>query len=113
MRSSIISVWFVLLSATACMSKLNEIERSLWDAVRNDDVNLVKQLLENGTDAKTGNSDGLTLLMYLSKSSGRLNNRKQILELVLPESDPIAADNEGNTALMKDSLSLCVYQHVG
>ena len=41
--------------------------------------------------------------MYLSKwsrSVKALKNRKQILELLLPISDPKAADNEGNTALM-------------
>ena len=100
MRSSILSAWLVLLLATVCMSKVN-----LWQAVRNDDLNLVKQHLENGTDVKASNvsPSGLTLLMYLSKWSltvGSLNNRKQLLELVLPASDPKAADNEGNTALM-------------
>jgi len=84
MKSSILSAWLVLLSATVCMSKVNLWRSPLWQAVRNDDLNLVKQLLENGTDVKASTDEGLTLLMYLSKWSRTvrsLNNRKQLLEL--------------------------------
>jgi hypothetical protein len=69
------------------MSKVNLWRSPLWRAIENDDLNLVKQLLENGTDAKSSDNEGITLLMCLSSYCWRakeLKNRKQILELVLP-----------------------------
>ena len=95
MRPSVISVWLVLLLATGCMSQLNEIERSLWDAVRNDDVNLVKQLLENGTDAKASEYYGETALMQAARYGS-----ERMVELLIPVSDVKATDRYGTTAIM-------------
>ena len=40
------------------MSKVNLWPSKLWRAIDNDDLNLVKQLLENGTDVKSSDNKG-------------------------------------------------------
>jgi len=61
MRATVIYAWFVLLSIIACIQKINcdyyEYEEDngdtpLQDAVRKNDLDLVKNLVANGNDVK-------------------------------------------------------------
>ena len=94
MRSSIISAWLILLSATACISQVNDYYL-LEDAIVKDDVNLLKQLLNNGTNAKAANKDGWTALM----KAARYGTEKMV-ELLIPVSDVKATNEDGDSALM-------------
>merc|ERR1712172_486525 len=94
MRSSIISAWLVLLSATACMSQDND-RFSLQFAIDQDDVNSLKQLLDKGVNAKAARWNGETTLMYAVGSG-----KDKMVEILLPFSDAKASTDEGNTALI-------------
>ena len=101
MGSSIISAWLVLLSATACISQVRLFSDYsdyylLEDAILKDNVNLLKQLLDNGTDAKAISYDGETALYH----AARFGTQK-IVELLIPVSDVKATYNNGDTALMR------------
>merc|ERR1719319_987841 len=94
MRSSIISAWLVLLSATACISQVNDYNL-LEDAIVKDDVNLLKQLLNNGTNAKAANKDGWTALIKAAS-----DGTEKMVELLIPVSDVKATIKYGYSALM-------------
>ena len=69
MKSSIISLWIVLLSSISCTSIVNGDTTELIDTVINmvfikDPVNLVKHLIDFGADAKISDDAGNTALIY-------------------------------------------------
>jgi len=106
MKSYIISAWILLLATTACIQKvigqghgayIGEVTQvtPLMRATSNNDVDLVKQLLANGADAKAANSNGITALMIAAEYG-----TTQMVEILLPKSDAKAKEKYGNTALM-------------
>merc|ERR1712086_1089437 len=94
MKATITYAWFVLLSIIACLQKVNG-DTSLMNAVRKNDVDLVKSLLANGNDVKATNKYGETALMTAAEYGSA-----KIMELLLPISDVKATDKYGDTALM-------------
>ena len=95
MNSYIISVWFLLLATVACIENVNYSDTSLINAVRRNDVDLIKRLLRDGADAKATNNRGETPLMFAARKG---DNR--MVEILLPMSDAKAVPNSGYTALM-------------
>ena len=67
----------------------------LINAVRRNDVGLIKRLLSNGVDAKATNNDGETALMFAARKGDN-----KMVEILLPKSDAKAVSNSGYTALM-------------
>ena len=67
----------------------------LINAVRRNDVDMIKRLLRNGADAKATNNNGETALMFAARKG---DNR--MVEILLPMSDAKAVPNSGYTALM-------------
>ena len=68
----------------------------LIDAVRRNDVDLIKHLLRNGADAKATNNRGETALMYAARKGD-----DRMVKILLPMSDAKAVvPNYGYTALM-------------
>ena len=59
-----------------------EFPNLLINAVRRNDVGLIKRLLSNGADAKATNNDGETALMFAARKGD--NN---MVEILLPKSD--------------------------
>ena len=72
-----------------------EFPNLLINAVRRNDVGLIKRLLSNGADAKATNNDGETALMFAPRKGD--NN---MVETLLPKSNAKAVSNSGYTALM-------------
>ena len=102
MRATVIYAWFVLLSIIACIQKINcgygdydYGDTPLQDAVRKNDLDLVKTLLANGNDVKATNYEEETALMIAASYSSA-----KMIELLIPNSDVKATNNDGNTALM-------------
>ena len=67
----------------------------LINAVRRNDVDLIKHLLSNGADAKATNNYGETALMLTAR-----NGDNKMVQILLPKSDAKAVSNFGYTALM-------------
>ena len=67
----------------------------LIDAVRRNDVDLIKHLLRNGADAKATNNRGETALMYAARKGD-----DRMVKILLPMSDAKAVPNSGYTTLM-------------
>ena len=67
----------------------------LIKAAYDDNVNLVKKLLNSGVDAKATDSNGQSALMYAA-----IRGNDKAVELLLPKSDTKATDNLGSSALM-------------
>ena len=67
----------------------------LINAVRRNDVDLIKRLLRNGADAKATNNNGETALMFAARKGD-----DRMVEILLPMSDAKAVSNSGYTALM-------------
>ena len=68
----------------------------LIDAVRRNDVDLIKHLLRNGANAKATNNRGETALMFAARKGDN-----KMVEILLPMSDAKAVvPNYGYTALM-------------
>ena len=67
----------------------------LINAVRRNDLGLIKRLLSNGADAKATNNDGETALMFAARKGD--NN---MVETLLPKFNAKAVSNSGYTALM-------------
>ena len=95
MNSYIISVWFLLLATVACIENVNYSDTSLINAVRRNDVDLIKRLLRDGADAKATNNRGETPLMFAARKGD-----DKMVEILLPNSDAKAVPLSGYTALM-------------
>ena len=67
----------------------------LINAVRRNDVSLIKGLLSNGADAKATNNNGENALMFAARKGDN-----KMVEILLPMSDAKAVSNSGYTALM-------------
>ena len=65
----------------------------LINAVRRNDVDLIKRLLSNGADAKATNNNGETALMYAARKGD-----KRMVEILLPKSDAKATNWRKETA---------------
>ena len=95
MNSYIISAWLLLLATGTCIQKVDCSDTSLIKAVRMNDVDLIKRLLRNGTDAKAPNNRGETALMFAARKGD-----DKMVEILLPNSDAKAVPLSGYTALM-------------
>ena len=65
----------------------------LINAVRRNDVDLIKRLLSNGADAKATNNNGETALMYAARKGD-----ERMVEILLPKSDAKATNWRKETA---------------
>merc|ERR1719464_433321 len=96
MNSYVISAWVLLLATTASIREVNcSGDTSLINAVRRNDVGLIKRLLRNGADAKATNDRDETALMLAARKGDN-----KMVEILLPNSDAKAVPNSGYTALM-------------
>ena len=95
MKASLISTFLLLATATRIQKAAGASsgEEQLWDAAFNNNVDLVKSLLDSGVDAKATNYYGGTALMLAAKYG-----RVKLVELLLPKSDAKATNNQGKTA---------------
>ena len=97
MKASVVSTWILLLATTAYIQKVNGASDPLIRAVRNNNVDLVKSLLDSGADTKaTDIVDGYNALMIAL----RYKKSDKIVKLLIPKSDVKATSNSGGTALM-------------
>merc|ERR1711935_1110855 len=94
MRSFVVSACLVLLSTTAYFPKVNgeHGDTLLITAVRRNNMDDVKRLLDNGADAKATNYYGDTALTLAAKYG-----RDKLVELLLPKSDAKATNDYGNS----------------
>ena len=102
MKASLISTFLLLATATRIQKAAGASsgEEQLWDAAYNNNVDLVKSLLDSGVDAKATNYYGGTALMMAAKY-GRI----KLVELLLPKSDAKATTSSGYSALMMAARS--------
>ena len=86
MRFFFIPAWllFLLLGTTSYISKVNGApgDTPLIRAVRKNNLDLVKRLLDNGADAKATSNSGYTALMFAAKFG-----TEKMLKLLLPMSN--------------------------
>jgi ankyrin repeat protein len=97
MNSYIIPTWLLLVATTASIQKANckRSDTPLINAVRRNNVDLIKRLLRNGADANATNNNGETALMFAARKGD-----DEMVEILLPKSDAKAVPNSGYTALM-------------
>ena len=97
MKASIISTWFLLLATTEYMQKVNGVPgwTPLMNAVKKKDMDMVKNLLDSGADAKATDHYEWSALMM----AAYYRNDKMV-KLLLPKSDAKATNRFGYTALM-------------
>ena len=97
MKASVTFAFFLLLATATRIQKVNGAssgETPLIKAVKSNNVNLVKRLLEIGVDAKATDRYGASALMWAA-----MNGNPKSVELLLPLSDVQATNNYGYTAL--------------
>ena len=102
MKASIISTWIFWLATAGYIQKVNGESdwTPLMKAVKKNDMDLVKNLLDSGADAKATNHYEWSALMMAA-----FYRNDKMVELLLPKSDAKAANRFGYTALMYAVMS--------
>ena len=102
MKASLISTWIFLLATAAYIQKVNGESdwTPLMKAVKKNDMDMVKNLLDSGADAKATDHYEWSALMM----AAYYRNDKMV-KLLLPMSDAKATNRFGYTALMYAVMS--------
>lgn len=96
----LVFIGIVVFFVTGCSGTAN-LDKSLWDAVRAGDENLVRQLIGHGANVNATLSGKVTALMYIAENGTISDEYKMMDDLIAAGADVNARDDAGNNALIR------------